>query len=169
VPSQEKKPPTNTDYLVHVGDRSYPVSKAEIADLNLIDTGQHHFHLLHQNQGYQVVFRGISEDGKKVHLRVNERDYEATVSDGIDQLVQQMGLNTLNDQAGKDVYSPMPGLILEVLVSPGQEIEAGMPLLILEAMKMENVIKSDGAGTVKDISVAQGQAVDKRQLLIEIE
>ncbi|MEL7377391.1 MAG: biotin/lipoyl-containing protein [Bacteroidota bacterium] len=169
MPSQEKKPPTNTDYLVHLGDRSYPVSKAEIADLDLIDTGQHHFHLLHQNQGYQVVFRGISEDGKKVHLRVNERDYEATVSDGIDQLVQQMGLNTLNDQAGKDVYSPMPGLILEVLVSPGQEIEAGMPLLILEAMKMENILRAERKSTVSKVNAAAGDSLAVDEVIMEFE
>ena len=168
MPSQENKP-NPSDYLVHIGERSYGVSEADLAGLDLIETKANHYHLLHEGHGYQVTFRGTSDDGKRVYLRVNERDYEVEIADAVDQLVQQMGLNKLNDQTGKDVYSPMPGLILEVLVSPGQESEAGTPLLILEAMKMENVIKSDGAGTVKEIAVAKGQAVDKRQLLIEIE
>lgn len=168
VPSQENQT-TNKDYLVHIGERSYEVDEAEVAQLDLIESKENHFHLIHNDVGYEVEFRGVSADGKLVYMRVNERDYQAKISDKIDQLVQQMGLNTLGDQTGKDVFSPMPGLILDVLVVAGQEIEAGTPLLILEAMKMENVIKADGSGTVKTISIERGQAVDKRQLLIEIE
>ncbi|MEM6398537.1 MAG: biotin/lipoyl-containing protein [Bacteroidota bacterium] len=168
MPSQENQT-TNKDYLVHIGERSYEVDEAEVAQLDLIESKENHFHLIHNDVGYEVEFRGVSADGKLVYMRVNERDYQAKISDKIDQLVQQMGLNTLGDQTGKDVFSPMPGLILDVLVVAGQEIEAGTPLLILEAMKMENVIKADGSGTVKTISIERGQAVDKRQLLIEIE
>jgi biotin carboxyl carrier protein len=51
----------------------------------------------------------------------------------------------------------------------GQTVEKGTPLLILEAMKMENVIKALGEGIVKAIKVEKGQAVDKGQLLIEME
>ena len=62
----------------------------------------------------------------------------------------------------------MPGLILSIAVREGQQIKAGTPLLILEAMKMENVIKATGEGTVRRIAVRQGEAVEKRQLLIEL-
>ncbi|MEM1216899.1 MAG: biotin/lipoyl-containing protein, partial [Bacteroidota bacterium] len=68
-----------------------------------------------------------------------------------------------------DVLAPMPGLILDVLVAAGQAVEKGTPLVILEAMKMENVLKAAGPGTVKAIAVQQGAAVDKKQLLIEME
>ena len=63
----------------------------------------------------------------------------------------------------------MPGLVLDVLVTPGQKVEKGDALLILEAMKMENVIKASGEGVVKSIQVTKGAAVDKGQLLVEME
>jgi len=55
------------------------------------------------------------------------------------------------------------------MVAVGDEVAADTPLLILEAMKMENVLKSEGEGVVKSIAVTKGDAVEKKQLLIEIE
>jgi biotin carboxyl carrier protein len=63
----------------------------------------------------------------------------------------------------------MPGLVLNVFVEVGQEVQKGDNLLVLEAMKMENIIKATGTGKVKNIVVNQKQAVDKNQLLIEME
>jgi biotin carboxyl carrier protein len=54
-------------------------------------------------------------------------------------------------------------------VEAGQEVEEGTPLLILEAMKMENVIKAPGTGVVKNVNVSKGEAVEKNHLLIEME
>ncbi len=68
-----------------------------------------------------------------------------------------------------DVKAPMPGLIREVLVSPGDHVEPGTPLIVLEAMKMENEIRSAVQGTVKLITVKKQEAVEKDQMLIEIE
>jgi biotin carboxyl carrier protein len=63
----------------------------------------------------------------------------------------------------------MPGLILEIHVRIGQAVNENDPLLILEAMKMENVITSPRDGIIKSISVKKSDAVDKNQLLIEFE
>ncbi|HKK78307.1 MAG TPA: biotin/lipoyl-containing protein, partial [Phaeodactylibacter sp.] len=63
----------------------------------------------------------------------------------------------------------MPGMVLEVSVKAGEEVSEGTPLLILEAMKMENVIKSPGDGVIKAINVTKGEAVDKNYLLVEME
>jgi biotin carboxyl carrier protein len=63
----------------------------------------------------------------------------------------------------------MPGLVLNILVSPGQAVQKGDPLIILEAMKMENVIKAAGEGHIKAINVLKGAAVEKGQLLLELE
>ena len=62
----------------------------------------------------------------------------------------------------------MPGLVLELNVEAGQTIAKGDPLLILEAMKMENVIKSAGEGVVEEILVKKGAAVEKGALLIKL-
>lgn len=64
--------------------------------------------------------------------------------------------------------APMPGLVLRVLVSAGDPVVAGMPLLALEAMKMENELKAAGPGVVTAVLVAPGQAVEKGQKLLEL-
>jgi pyruvate carboxylase subunit B len=65
--------------------------------------------------------------------------------------------------------APMPGLVLRVLVTPGQPVAPGQGLVVLEAMKMENELRATAAGTVKAVPVAAGEAVDKGKLLLEFE
>ena len=60
----------------------------------------------------------------------------------------------------------MPGLVLDLMVQPDQELEKGDHLLILEAMKMENIIKAEGAGKVKSVEVQKGETVEKGQVMI---
>jgi len=67
------------------------------------------------------------------------------------------------------VRAPIPGLVVSVLVKIGDEIADGQPLIILEAMKMENEIRSLRAGTVRNVIVAQGQRVEQNEILLVIE
>lgn len=69
----------------------------------------------------------------------------------------------------KELKAPMPGLVLNVLVQVGQSIQKDSPLLVLEAMKMENVIKSPIDGIISSISIINGDKVDKNQVLIQFE
>lgn len=66
------------------------------------------------------------------------------------------------------VDAPMPGTVLEVKVAPGQAVNAGDVLLILEAMKMENEILAPNAGTVDTVQVAQGAAVNAGDVLVTL-
>ncbi|MDX1317201.1 MAG: acetyl-CoA carboxylase biotin carboxyl carrier protein subunit, partial [Xanthomarina gelatinilytica] len=68
-----------------------------------------------------------------------------------------------------EIKAPMPGLILDIHVKEGQEVKEDDALLILEAMKMENVLTSPRDGIIKSISVSKNDTVDKNQLLIEFE
>ncbi len=63
--------------------------------------------------------------------------------------------------------APMPGLVVRLQVEAGQAVSAGTPLIVLEAMKMENQLKAVAAATVAAIRVEVGQAVDKGQILVE--
>ena len=65
--------------------------------------------------------------------------------------------------------APMPGLVLRLLVAPGQAVTPGQGLVVLEAMKMENELRATAAGTVRTVLVAAGEAVDKGKLLLEFE
>jgi len=71
--------------------------------------------------------------------------------------------------AGNAVVSPMPGKIISINVKKGQQVKAGDVVIILEAMKMEQEIKSSLEGTVGDIPVAEGDTVKKEQALIIVE
>ena len=71
--------------------------------------------------------------------------------------------------ASGDIKAPMPGKVLQVLVQVGDVVEEGQPLVVLEAMKMENVIKASSSGTVLTVEAAQGQAVEKGALLVSFE
>jgi biotin carboxyl carrier protein len=72
-------------------------------------------------------------------------------------------------RAAGTLKAPMPGLVVRIPVAPGQEVETGDPLVVLEAMKMENELKAPGPAVVKAIRVAQGEAVDKGQVLLELD
>lgn len=66
------------------------------------------------------------------------------------------------------VKAPIPGLIARVLVEPGQSVTVGQPILILEAMKMQNELIAPRAGTVTSVNVRPGQSVLLNELLVEI-
>jgi biotin carboxyl carrier protein len=84
-------------------------------------------------------------------------------------LISQMGLDKKKVKKLKELSSPMPGRVLKIMVKPGDQINIGDSLLSLEAMKMENILKSDGEGVVREIFINEEQVVDKGEVLIEFE
>ena len=64
--------------------------------------------------------------------------------------------------------APMPGLVARVLVQPGQQVEAGQGLIVLEAMKMENELRAAAAGWVESVAAIPGQVVEKGQVLVQL-
>lgn len=83
-----------------------------------------------------------------------------------DLLLESLGMDTNDRAATLELHAPMPGLVLSVLVEPGQEVEAGDGLVVLEAMKMENELRAAASGTVASVHVAPGAAVGKNDLLV---
>jgi biotin carboxyl carrier protein len=79
-----------------------------------------------------------------------------------------MGYGAAATRQVKEIKAPMPGLVLDVSVQPGQSVKQGDRLLILVAMKMENSILIPADAVIKSIAVKPGQAVEKGQLLIEL-
>ncbi len=67
------------------------------------------------------------------------------------------------------VVAPIPGLVVKVLVAEGDEIEEGQPLVLLEAMKMENELRALRPGKVKQVKVAAGQRVEQNAVLLVLE
>ncbi len=155
-------------YLVQVNDQW----QFELDSNQTLDTSPagnpNQVHALFQNKGFHVIIEEFSLASKEYQLRINGRPYRVKLQDGVDQLVQSMGMRKKSGRSVDQIKAPMPGLVLQVLTAPGQSVTQGQPLLILEAMKMENVIKSPGDSIIQSIAVQQGQAVDKGQLLIQM-
>ena len=73
------------------------------------------------------------------------------------------------DAMGVGIRAPMPGKVVEVFIEPGEEVEAGDVVLILEAMKMENELRSPKKSTVKSVNVKPGDSVASNQLLVALD
>lgn len=123
------------------------------------------YHLTVENKSYTV--RIVSKDAAtgKLTLSINGRTIETRLQNKLAELLKRMGMEG-GKRKLKDLKAPMPGLVLDVLVQAGQEIEEGQELMVLEAMKMENAIKSPQAGTIASVHVTKLDKVDKNQLLI---
>jgi len=81
---------------------------------------------------------------------------------------KRKALRISGNEGGAVIKSQMPGRVIRVLVEPGQAVKKGSPLLVLEAMKMENEIRSPREGTVKRLAVHEGDLVEARALLVEL-
>ena len=71
--------------------------------------------------------------------------------------------------AGRELRAPMPGLVLGVHVEPGQRVEPGEPLVVIEAMKMENELRAETAATVAAVEVGEGATVNQGDVLVTFE
>ncbi len=125
--------------------------------------------MLHNNTSYHAEVVNTDFINKTYTVVVNNNEYVVSIANHLDQLIKEMGFEVGKAKVVNAIKAPMPGLILEINVAVGQEVQEGDNLLILEAMKMENSFDSPRAGVIKSIAVEKGQAVDKGQLLIEFE
>ncbi len=165
-------------YTAKIGDKSYEIDENQSKDLLLngeivkwdkISSGTTGYHILRNNKGYQVEVISISKEDKTATIQVNGNRYEIELKDQYDTLLENLGMASMNVKKNNDYKAQMPGLIIDVRVAIGDEVKKGDPLIVLEAMKMENIIKSPDDVVVKSIHVEVGQAVEKKQVLIEFE
>lgn len=109
-----------------------------------------------------------SED-HKLKIKINHRVFDVRKKGELDDLISALGLDVQKVRKLKELQAPMPGRIVNIAVTAGQELSVGDEILSLEAMKMENVLKAEGVGVVKTIHVATNDVVDKGTVLIEFE
>jgi acetyl/propionyl-CoA carboxylase alpha subunit len=81
--------------------------------------------------------------------------------------MERMGIADAANEAAKNLCAPMPGRVLEIRVKAGDELVSGEALIVLEAMKMENVLAAQGDVKVSVVHVATGESVEKGAVLIE--
>lgn len=125
--------------------------------------------VLYEGRSLTALVEKVDRQNKEVTLSINGQRFQISIREELDMLLATMGLDTKAFQKIEPIKAPMPGLVVRILVSAGQEIKKGDGLLVLEAMKMENVLKATSAARVKAIAVAERTAVEKGTVLIELE
>ena len=159
---------TNYKLLVN-NSASFEVTENDLQKLDAVKVEDSKFHVLKDNKPYKAEIISADFLSKKYTVKVNNNTYEVAISDALDELIKSMGIERGKTKVVNAIKAPMPGLILEISVEVGQSVKENDPLLILEAMKMENSFLSPRDGIIKSIAVVKGNAVDKGQLLIEFE
>lgn len=134
---------------------------------DLVKITDESFHILHENKSYSVEVVSADRQSKSFCFKVNGKKYVVDLKDKFDILLEKMGMNNSAASKVNRVMAPMPGMIIDLKVKEGDHVKAGDPLLILEAMKMENIIKASGDSIVKSLKVKKGESVEKNQVLIE--
>jgi biotin carboxyl carrier protein len=136
---------------------------------DLVHIANQTFHLIFNHKSYTVEILEVESESKNISIKLNGNVYSFSVKDRFDLLLEQMGMSANAGAKLAELKAPMPGLVLTIAVEIGQEVKKGDSLLVLEAMKMENVIKSPADVKIKSIAISKGQAVEKNQLLISFE
>ena len=160
----------NNNYKLSVNNsNSFEFTASDLEKLDAVRVEKSKFHVLNDSKPYQAEIVSADFIAKKYTVKVNNNTYEVAISNPLDELIKSMGIERGKTKVVNAIKAPMPGLILEISVEVGQTVKENDPLLILEAMKMENSFLSPRDGVIKSIAVVNGNAVDKGQLLIEFE
>ncbi|WP_052599352.1 acetyl-CoA carboxylase biotin carboxyl carrier protein subunit [Aureispira sp. CCB-QB1] len=136
---------------------------------DLLEIKDGRFHILQDNQSFDATVLEADYETKTFRIKINRNVYNVTLKDKFDLLVEKLGFSNMTAQKVNHIKAPMPGLVLDVLVQVGDTVAKGDSVLILEAMKMENIIKADGDAVVKSIEIGKGTPVEKNQILVEFE
>lgn len=145
---------------------TFNLKEDQLALLDVVHTNDE-YHVLEQGVSYEIKIIEGNLNRKIYTVLVNGQTYEVHIENALDQQINAMGFALSSTKQIDHVKAPMPGLILDIMVKEGDEVSENDPLLILEAMKMENSLVSPRTGTIKSVLVTKGAAVDKGDLLVE--
>ena len=154
-------------FLIQTGaGNTLELTPQSAAALDIVAISENQYHILYQGKKYIAELESVDFPNRTYQIKVNGNSFPVHIADKYERLIKSMGLGVGGATKVNAINAPMPGLVLDIMVTEGQTVQKGDPLLILEAMKMENVIKSAGEGVVKAIKVKKGTPVDKGTLLI---
>ncbi len=134
---------------------------------DLLRLNEFQYHLLYNDKSYNIDLVKLNSEEKTIVLKINSVKFSLQIKDKYDELLHSLGLDKMSSKKLNDIKAPMPGMVLNILVKEGDSVKKGDALLVLEAMKMENILKSPTEGTIKKITASKGTAVEKNQILIQ--
>jgi biotin carboxyl carrier protein len=157
------------EFRVKSGGYDFEFDSTDIQSKDIVRRADDELHILHNNRSVTVRLLDTDVTGKKMKLEVDGERFEVEINDSLDLMLEQMGYSAASSKHIKEIKAPMPGMVINVAVKEGQQVKEGDRILILEAMKMENSIIIHADAVIKRVAVNAGQAVDKGQVLVELE
>ena len=150
------------------------VKTVELNDIlksTTIEKLAHDIFRVHQADGKSVVIEVLAIDlpFKTMTIRQQHTVYDLVFKDNLDMVLDKMGIKRSVDTISTDIKAPMPGKVIGIMVNPGDAVSKGDGILILEAMKMENVLKAERDCIIKVVHAAVGVNVEKAQILVELD
>lgn len=155
------------------GEHQLAISRIEKSRFRVGDA-EAHVEPLGSNGAVLVVVDGrptvatVEREGRTARVTVGGHSVEVETLSETDLLLERFGMDVADTSAEREVRAPMPGLVLRVLAAPGDVVEAGQGLVVLEAMKMENELRAPASGTVERVHAEPGAAVAKGDLLVTL-
>ncbi|HMT75826.1 MAG TPA: biotin/lipoyl-binding protein, partial [Chitinophagaceae bacterium] len=130
----------NKTVMVKANEFVFSFSPEEIEKTDFYKKTPTEFNLIKNNRSVNARLLEADISGKHLKIEVEGEAYDLQVKDELDQMLDKMGFSTVSTKHIKEIKAPMPGLVLSIAVTEGQEVKEGEKVLILEAMKMENSI-----------------------------
>jgi biotin carboxyl carrier protein len=158
--------PNSLPFLLDVNASQYTFQLIDADNITLNDSEVNNQIILDNNKSKLVSVKGVNHELKRYQIQIDGRIYHVQISDEVDQQILTMNLKSKRSNQLKELRAPMPGLVRQVNVQVGDQVDAGDSLFILEAMKMENLLKSPVNGKVSDVFVKPGESVEKNQILL---
>ena len=167
-------------YTIKIKDTEYKVdldkkdsSKAKVNDkdfsLDVIETKPNTFNIISDNKSYNVELVDFNKLEKKMDIKINGKVFTTEILEDLDLLLKELGMDSALTAKVNEIKAPMPGLVFDIIAKVGQEVKIGDTILNLEAMKMENNIKSPTDGVIKEIKCTKGNSVEKNDILVLFE
>jgi biotin carboxyl carrier protein len=156
-------------YKVVANGFEFFFTQNELRTLDLINKSPTEFNCIKDYRSVNATLLSSDATNKNLQIEVDGETFDIAIKDNLDQMLDKMGLGITAGKQVKEIKAPMPGLVLEIAVTDGQEVKEGDKILILEAMKMENSILIHANAKIKRVAVTAGQAVEKGQVLVELE
>jgi acetyl/propionyl-CoA carboxylase alpha subunit len=144
---------------------AYTINGVPVA-LDILKLSPTTYHLIKNNKSYTVAVIDSDLVTKTFTVKINHEIHKVELKDRYDDLLQQLGFDKHVTTKVNEIKAPMPGLVKDILVTEGQQLTAGDSVIILEAMKMENVLKCPADVVVKSIKVKKGATVEKNEVMI---
>lgn len=162
-------------YFARIGSNEYEVEitdsqillDGEPVNVDIVRSGTPElFSILFGGHSHELL---VTSDRFNYTVSIRSQQFQVQVQDERSRRLNQARKMPSLPEGELAVVAPIPGLVVKVLAAAGDAIEEGQPLVILEAMKMENEIRSMRSGVIKSVEVTPGQRVEQNAVLIVLE